>query len=163
FYIDALIATDGAAVANWPVLNNDFAAIEEQLKSPSSIIGLADSGAHATQIMDASQPTFFLSYWIRDRGVMSLEEGVRRITSDTANFIGFADRGVLRPGAYADVNVLDYDNLGLPVPEMVRDFPGGSPRFIQRAHGVSHTIVNGAPFMEAGEHTGAVAGRLLRT
>lgn len=162
FYIDALIATDGLAVANWPVLNNDFAAIEEQLKSSSTIMGLADSGAHATQIMDASQPTFFLSYWVRDRGVLSLEEGVRRLTSDTANFIGFADRGVLRPGAFADVNVLDYDNLGLPVPEIVRDFPGGSPRFIQRAHGVRHTVVNGQHFMENGEHTGATAGRLLR-
>ena len=161
-YIDALVATDGAAIVNWPVLNEDFDAIDELLRSPVTIMGLADAGAHATQIMDASQPTFFLSHWVRDRGLFSLEEGVRRITSDTANFIGYRDRGVLREGAYADINVIDLDAMALPIPEIVGDFPGGAPRFIQRANGIDHTVVNGQPFLEAGEHTGALAGRLLR-
>ncbi len=162
-YVDTLIATDGTAIVNWPVLNEDFDAIDELLRSPVTIMGLADAGAHATQIMDASQPTFFLSHWVRDRGRFSLEEGVRRITSDTANFAGYRDRGVLRVGAYADVNVLDLDSMSLPIPEIVEDFPGGAPRFIQRANGIDHTIVNGQPFLEAGEHTGALAGRLLRS
>jgi N-acyl-D-amino-acid deacylase len=60
-------------------------------------MGLADAGAHATQIMDASQPTFFLSHWVRDRGP-HLEDAVRRLSHDTASFIGFRDRGELRPG-----------------------------------------------------------------
>lgn len=161
-YLDALDASDGASLVNWPVMNQDEAAIVEQLRSPVTILGLADAGAHATQIMDASQPTYLLSHWVRDREVLSLEEGVRRLTSDTAEFIGFRDRGVVRAGAFADLNVIDLDALALPVPEIVHDFPGGVPRFVQQAQGIEHTIVNGACFMEHGEHTGALAGRLLR-
>jgi len=163
WYLDVLDATDGAAVVNWPVLNQDFSAIGELLADPVTIMGLADAGAHATQIMDASQPTFFLSHWVRDRGTLGIEDGVRRITSDTAAFVGYRDRGVIREGAYADLNVIDLDALFLPLPEIVDDFPGGAARFVQRAHGIDHTIVNGAPFLEHGAHTGALAGRLLRS
>lgn len=162
-YLAVLDETDGAAVANWPVLNEDFSAIEELLRSPVTIMGLADAGAHATQIMDASQPTFFLSHWVRDRGTLTIEDAVRRLSSDTASFIGFRDRGVLRPGAFADVNVIDLDAMWLPLPEIAHDFPGGAPRFVQRARGIDHTIVNGVPFMEQGEHTGATPGRILRS
>ena len=162
-YLDALDAADGAAVVNWPVLNEDFDAIAELLADPVTIMGLADAGAHATQIMDASQPTFFLSHWVRDREAMTLEDGVRRLTSDTAGFVGYRDRGVLRESAFADVNVLDLDGMWLPIPEIVEDFPGRAPRFVQRAHGIDHTVVNGVPFLERGEHTGALAGRLLRS
>lgn len=162
-YIDVLDRTDGKAVANWPVLNQDFDAIEELLASPVSIMGLADAGAHATQIMDASQPTFFLAHWVRDTAVLSLQDGVRRLTSDTASFIGYRDRGVLREGAYADVNVIDLEAMSLPLPEIVHDFPADNPRFIQRANGIDQTVVNGEHFMDHGEHTGALAGRLLRS
>jgi N-acyl-D-aspartate/D-glutamate deacylase len=162
-YLDVVDRTDGAAVANWPVLNQDFDAIAELLASPVSIMGLADAGAHATQIMDASQPTFFLSHWVRDTGVLSLEDGVRRLTSDTAGFIGYTDRGTVREGAYADLNVIDLDGMALPLPEIVHDFPGGNARFVQRATGIDHTVVNGEHFMDHGEHTGALAGRLLRS
>jgi len=161
-YIDAMDASDGRSLVNWPVMNQDEAAIEELVTSPVTIMGLADAGAHATQIMDASQPTYVLAHWVRDRQVLSLEEGVRRLTSDTADFVGYPDRGVVREGAFADLNVIDLDALSLPVPEIVHDFPGGVPRFVQRADGIDHTIVNGVPFMEAGEHTGALTGRLLR-
>jgi len=163
FYLDALDATDGRAVANWPVLNNDYGAIEEQLASPASIMGLADAGAHATQIMDASQPTFLLSHWVRDRGTLRLEDAVRRLSSDTADFVGFRDRGRVAVGAFADLNVIDFDNLALPIPEIVNDFPTGAPRFVQRAEGMLHTIVNGRPFMDHGEHTGSLSGRVLRS
>ena len=161
-YIDAMDASDGRSLVNWPVMNQDEAAIEELVTSPVTIMGLADAGAHATQIMDASQPTYVLAHWVRDRQVLSLEEGVRRLTSDTADFVGYPDRGVVREGAFADLNVIDLDALSLPVPEIVHDFPGGVPRFVQRADGIDHTIVNGVPFMEAGKHTGALTGRLLR-
>ena len=163
WYLDALDRTDGAAIANWPVLNQDFDAIAELMQSPVTVMGLADAGAHATQIMDASQPTFFLSHWVRDEGLFGIEEGVRRLTSDTASLIGLTDRGVIRPGAYADINVVDVDGMSLSLPEIVHDFPGGSPRFIQRATGIDHTIVNGRHFMDHGRHTGTLAGRLLRS
>jgi N-acyl-D-aspartate/D-glutamate deacylase len=162
-YLDELDRSDGRSLVNWPVMNQDEWAVEEQIRSDVTIMGLADAGAHATQIMDASQPTWFLAHWVRDRQVLGLEEGVRRLTSDTADFIGFRDRGVLRPGAFADLNVIDLDGLGLPVPEIVHDFPGGVPRFVQRAHGIEHTVVNGVPFMDHGVHTGALAGHILRS
>ena len=162
-YLAALDESDGTAVANWPVLNEDFSAIEELLRSPVTIMGLADAGAHATQIMDASQPTFFLSHWVRDRGTLTIEDAVRRLSGDTASFIGYTDRGVLREGAFADVNVIDLEGMWLPLPEIVHDFPGGAPRFVQRADGIDHTIVNGVPFMDHGEHTGATPGRVLRS
>ncbi len=161
-YIDAMVASDGRALVNWPVMNEDEDAIEELICSPVTIMGLADAGAHATQIMDASQPTYFLAHWARDRGVLSIEEAVRALSHDTASFIGYVDRGTVTVGAFADLNVIDLDGLGLPLPEIVHDFPGDAPRFIQRAHGIEHTIVNGQPFMERGEHTGTLSGRLLR-
>jgi N-acyl-D-amino-acid deacylase len=162
-YLDALDASDGRTLVNWPVMNQDESAIEELVTSPVTIIGLADAGAHATQIMDASQPTYLLAHWVRDRQVLSLEEGIRRLTSDTANFIGYRDRGIISEGAFADLNVIDLEALSLPVPEIVHDFPGGAPRFVQRAVGIDHTVVNGQEFMRSGEHTGALAGRLLRS
>ena len=162
-YIDAMVASDGRAIVNWPVMNQDEAAIEEMLTSPVTLVGLADAGAHATQIMDASQPTYILSHWVRDRQAISLEAAVKKISHDTAAFIGYADRGVVAEGAFADLNVIDLDNVSLPLPEIVHDFPGDVPRFIQKAEGIEHTVVNGVPFMEGGEHTGALAGRLLRS
>ncbi len=162
-YLDAMDASDGRAIVNWPVMNEREEAIEELVSSPVTILGLADAGAHATQIMDASQPTYLLSHWVRDRGLLSIEEGVRRLTSDTASFIGYRDRGVVAEGAFADLNVIDLEGLALELPEIVRDFPGGAPRFVQRARGIDHTIVNGVPFMDHGEHTGALTGRLLRS
>lgn len=162
-YIDAMVESDGQAIVNWPVMNEDDAAVEELITSEVTVLGLADAGAHATQIMDASQSTHFLAHWVRDEGLMSLEDGVRALTSDTASLVGYEGRGTLTEGAYADMNVIDYDALGLPLPEIAHDFPGGVPRFVQRAHGIEHTIVNGEPFMESGEHTGALPGRVLRS
>ena len=161
-YIDAMVESDGRAIVNWPVMNEDHDAVEELITSPVTIMGLADAGAHATQIMDASQPTYFLSHWVRDEQALTLEQGVRALTSDTAEFIGFADRGVLRPGAFADVNVIDLEGLAMTIPEIAHDFPGGAPRFVQRATGIDHTLVNGVPFMDHGEPTGSLSGRLLR-
>jgi N-acyl-D-aspartate/D-glutamate deacylase len=162
-YIDAMVDSDGRSIVNWPVMNQDEAAIEEMLTSPVTLIGLADAGAHATQIMDASQPTYILSHWVRERQAISLEAAVKKISHDTASFVGYTDRGRVAEGAFADLNVIDLDAVSLPLPEIVHDFPGDVPRFIQKANGIDHTIVNGVPFMEGGEHTGELAGRLLRS
>ncbi|HEY8092137.1 MAG TPA: D-aminoacylase [Acidimicrobiales bacterium] len=162
-FIELELETDGALVCNFPFLNQCLGAVEEMLDDPMVTLGLADSGAHVGQIMDASQPTFFLTYWIRERGRWGLEEAVRRLTSDTAQLFGIPDRGVLRPGAFADVNVIDLDELTLHQPEFVHDFPGGAGRYVQASSGYDYTLVNGEVFMDHGEHTGALAGRLLRS
>jgi N-acyl-D-amino-acid deacylase len=153
----------GRALFSFPFLNQSLAAVDEMLHHPAVMLGLGDSGAHVGQIMDASLPTFFLSHWVRDRGVFNLEDGIRRLTSDTAGVFGIADRGVIREGAYADLNVFDLDGLHLPLPEYVHDFPGGAGRFVQRGDGYDATIVNGRVFMRDGEPTGELSGTVLRS
>ena len=102
----------------------------------------------------------------RNRGTsaaLALEDAVRRLSADTARTFGIEGRGVLREGTFADVNVIDFEALALPVPEYVHDFPHGAGRFRQGASGYEATIVNGQVFMQRGQHTGALAGRLLRS
>ncbi len=161
-FIALCLQHDGSVILNWPVQNADVGAIEAMLHDPNIIMGLADAGAHATQIMDASQASYFLQHWVRDRQHFTIEEGVRRLTGDTATFLGLRDRGAIRVGGYADINVLDLEALHLELPEIVHDFPGNAPRYVQRCIGIDTTIVNGDVFMEQGEHAGPLAGRLIR-
>jgi N-acyl-D-amino-acid deacylase len=161
-YIELLLESEGSVVLLYPGLNQRLDAVEEMLDDPLVSLGLADAGAHVGQILDASQPTFFLTYWVRERQRWSLAEAIRRLTSDTADLFGIADRGRLQPGAYADVNVIDFDHLHLPPPTYEHDFPDGAGRFVQGATGYDYTLVNGEVFMDHGEHTGAFAGAMLR-
>jgi N-acyl-D-amino-acid deacylase len=162
-FVRLIRETRGQALFNFPFLNQRMDAVEEMLTHPNVVLGLADSGAHVGLIMDAGLPTWFLSHWVRDRKVFTLEEGVRRLTSDTAKLFGVRDRGVLAPGAYADVNVFDLDALSLPVPEYVHDFPNGAGRYVQTSRGFDTTVVNGAVFIEGGALSGTLAGRTLRS
>ena len=116
--------TRGRALFNFPFLNQRMDAVEAMLEHPRMLVGLGDSGAHVGLIMDASLPTWFLAHWIRDREKFSIEEGIRRLTSDTADLFGIADRGRLVPGAYADVNVIDLDQLGAPAARIRARLPG---------------------------------------
>jgi N-acyl-D-aspartate/D-glutamate deacylase len=155
--------TGGTALFNYPFLNQRMDAVAEMLDNPRVAIGLGDSGAHVGLIMDASLPTWFLLHWVRDRRRYRIEDAVRRLTSDNAQLFGIADRGVVQPGAFADLNVIDLDGLALDVPELVHDFPTGAPRYLQRSHGYAATIVNGAVFVEGGSPTGARVGQTLRS
>ena len=156
-----LLESDGRLVSSYPFLNQELGAVEEMLDDPLVTLGLADAGAHVGQIMDASQPTFLLTYWVRERERWPLEEAVRRLTSDTADLFGLADRGRVAAGMRADLNVIDFDGLTLPQPEYVHDFPHGAGRYIQGSTGYDYTVVNGEVFMDHGEHTGAFAGAML--
>ena len=162
-FIDLALERNGRITLNYPVLNQDLGAVQEMLDDPVVTLGLADAGAHVGQVMDSSQPTFFLTYWVREQGRWPLAEAIRRLTSDTADLFGLRDRGRLRAGAFADVNVIDLDNLTLPQPEFVRDLPNGAGRFIQGASGYDYTVVNGEVFMDHGEHAGTFAGTTLRS
>ncbi|MEP7112084.1 MAG: amidohydrolase family protein [Ilumatobacteraceae bacterium] len=161
-YIELQLESDGTLVCSFPFLNQQLSAVEHMLDEPLVTLGLADAGAHVGQILDASQPTFLLSYWIRERQRWSLEEGVRRLTSDTADLFGLAGRGRLTTGSFADVNVIDFEGLDLPAPSYVYDFPHGAGRYVQGATGYDYTLVNGQVFMDHGEHTGAFAGTMLK-
>ena len=162
-FIELVLETDGALVANMPFLNQDLAAVEAMLDDPLVTLGLADAGAHVGQIMDASQPTFLLTYWVRERQRWTIEEAIRRLTSDTADLFGIDGRGRLTVGSFADVNVIDFEQMHLPIPEYVYDLPNRAGRYVQRAGGYDYTLVNGEVFMEHGEHTGVLAGRMLRS
>jgi N-acyl-D-amino-acid deacylase len=161
-YIELQIESGGTLVCSFPFLNQQLSAVEAMLDERLVTLGLADAGAHVGQILDASQPTFLLSYWIRERQRWSLEEGVRRLTSDTADLFGLAGRGRLTSGSFADVNVIDFDQLDLPTPSYVYDFPHGAGRYVQGALGYDCTLVNGQIFMDHGEHTGVFAGSTLK-
>jgi N-acyl-D-amino-acid deacylase len=162
-FLDLAVESNGGSIVNVPFLNQRLEAVEEMLDDPVVTLGLADAGAHVGQIMDTSQPTFLLTYWVRERQRWTIEESVRRLTSDTADLFGVKDRGRLTPGSFADVNVIDMDALTLHQPEFVHDFPNGAGRYVQRASGYDATIVNGNVFMEHGEHTGALAGVTVRS
>ena len=152
----------------FPVVNyvvGDHAPIYEMLNDPACLLGLSDGGAHCTSIVDAGVPTFMLMHWGRDRSRgprLPLEHLVKRQTSETADFFGFADRGRLAPGLRADVNLIDFDRLQVQKPELVHDMPAGGRRFVQRVTGYEATMVAGETIFERGEHTGAMPGRLVR-
>jgi N-acyl-D-amino-acid deacylase len=156
------VESNAQGLWNYPFQNFDFGAIEARIKDPSVILGLGDAGAHCGQIQDASQSTYFLTHWVRDNETWTIEEGIEMLTSEGADLFGFEDRGRLSNGAYADLNVIDFDNLDLKAPEYVYDFPNGAGRWIQKASGYDLTMVNGEVFMRDGEHQGALAGRVLR-
>ncbi len=162
-FIDISRETRGRAVFSYPFLNQRDEAVEWMLAKPYCVLGLADSGAHVGLIMDAGQPTWLLANWVRDRGVMTLEDAVRRLTADPAELFGVVDRGTLAAGRFADINVIDMDALALPLPSFEHDFPLGAGRYVQPASGYDATVVNGEVFMEHGEHTGALAGTVLRS
>ena len=162
-FIHLALENEGETLFNYPFLNPQFDAVQHMLDHPQVVIGLGDSGAHCGQIMDSSLPTYFIKYWVKERQHFALEQAIYMLTSEPAQLFDIHDRGVLREGAYADLNVIDYDNLRLPPPTFVHDFPAGSGRYIQKSSGYDYTLVNGQVFMQGLDHTGAIAGRVLRS
>ena len=154
--------SEGKGLFTFRMFNLSLDALGDLFKSERVFPALGDAGAHVSQIMDAGWATFVLAYWVRERGLYSMGEGIRRLTSAPARIIGLTDRGTLAPGLRADVNVFDADTVAECQPELVHDFPGGAPRYIQRAKGYRTTIVNGQVSVENGEHAGARAGQVLR-
>jgi len=132
------------------------------LKHPRTVMTFSDTGAHVSQISDCSIHTYLLAYWVRERQAFTLEEAVRMITLTPASTWGFGDRGLLREGLAADINVFDPQAIMPQTPRVVNDLPGGARRFVQGSAGIRATVVNGQVLMEDGEHTGALPGRLLR-
>jgi len=168
-FYDRLRDRDGQALLMMPFLgyahgNGD--ALYEMLTHPAAVLGLADGGAHANFICDASTPTWMLTHWARDRDQgpqLPLATVIKKMTADTAALFGFTDRGVLKPGMRADINVIDHQNLQLRSPRLVADLPAGGTRLLQAATGYVATIVAGQITRENDEFTGARPGRLVRS
>jgi N-acyl-D-aspartate/D-glutamate deacylase len=125
-------------------------------------VTFSDSGAHVSQIMDASLQTHLLSHWVREKQAFTLEEAVKLLTCDIATQFGFHDRGLLREGMAADIVVFDPATVGPRMPEVVTDLPAKAKRLRQKADGISATVVNGQVLLRDNEPTGHLPGQLLR-
>jgi N-acyl-D-amino-acid deacylase len=160
--IDLGLETDMEVFFLQPIANENQDIALELIKNPRTVVTFSDSGAHVSQLMDASLQTHLLAHWVRDKQALTLEEAVRMLTFDTATMWGFSDRGLVREGLAADFVVFDPDTIAAEMPEVVNDLPAGARRLIQRCRGVAATVVNGEILLRDGKHTGALPGRLLR-
>ena len=165
---DILTADGGQGFLFFPLHNYAEFNLDNTLtmmRNPNTLFGLSDGGAHVGAICDVSVPTYMLSHWCRDRtrgDKLDLPFVVKSQTKDTAEAVGLFDRGVIKPGYRADLNVIDFDRIGLEPPYMVYDLPGGARRLTQKAKGYVATIARGQVVYREGEPTGALPGRLVR-
>ncbi|HZU79498.1 MAG TPA: amidohydrolase family protein [Acidimicrobiales bacterium] len=138
-------------------------AVAAGQRHPAMIIGVSDGGAHLDRDDGADWSTAFLAFWVRDRKLWSLEEGIRQMTQVPAALLGFQNRGMLLPGYWADAFIFDPDTVELASKKQVHDFPGGEARYSARPKGIYWTVVNGVPIVRDGEVlTGNLPGRVVR-
>jgi N-acyl-D-aspartate/D-glutamate deacylase len=165
---DWMLQDDGKALILFPFLNYADGNLEpsrQMMNHPLTILGLGDGGAHVGMICDGSFPTSMLTHWTRDRTRgprLSLPQVIKAQCHDTAMAVGLRDRGLLRAGYKADLNVIDYQRLLLRRPDIAHDLPAGGRRLVQKAEGYDATIVSGHITYRHGEATGALPGRLVR-
>lgn len=145
-----------------PLVNENEEYALEMMKHPRAVVTFSDSGAHVSQIMDSSLQTHLLSYWVRDKQAVTLEEAVRMLSFVPASHWGLVGRGLLREGWNADVVIFNPDTIAPMMPELAYDLPAGARRLKQKATGIMATVVNGEVVLRHNEHTGALPGQLLR-
>ncbi|MBM3620234.1 MAG: amidohydrolase family protein [Alphaproteobacteria bacterium] len=166
---DLLMERSGKGILYLPVTNyagGNLDVVRDMIADPHTLLGLGDGGAHVGIMCDATATSYTITHWTRDRGRGSLFPVswiIKRLTADNATAIGLNDRGLLRTGMKADLNILDYDALRLRSPEIVYDLPAGGKRLVQRTEGFDATIVCGEVVYRDGEATGALPGRLIRS
>jgi N-acyl-D-aspartate/D-glutamate deacylase len=164
---DYLLTKDGKAqlmVAMGGLSTGSLDIMRPLMDHPNLTFGLGDGGAHYGMICDASYTTYVLTHWVRDRnrGRLPLELAIQQMSNRTAQTVGLNDRGVLKPGYKADVNVIDFDKLTLHAPFVARDLPGGGRRLLQTASGYRATFVSGEAIYKDGKPTGVLPGKLVR-
>lgn len=164
--LDVALRTDlGVRIASG-LQNVDENEVAELLRDPNVVLCLSDAGAHASQICDSTYPTHLLGHWVREKGVLSLEEAVRLLTSRPARVMGIKDRGLLARGRPADVVIFDPARVGPRPTRREYDFPARAPRLVAEAEGIGAVIVNGIPIRRDGRDVidtkAQLPGRLLR-
>lgn len=146
--------------------NTDEAMVGKLLNHPATMLGLSDAGAHASQLCDAGASTHLLGHWVREKGALTLEEAVRRLTAQPAEIFGITDRGRLETGLAADIAIFDPETVGCDRVRRVHDFPGGADRLVADAFGMRAVIVNGVVLRENNESrlspSDSLPGLLLR-
>ena len=161
-YVERLLESEGRQLFNLWAFGGNLENQWRWMNMDHCIPMLADTGAHVGILIDADSPTFLLSDLTRKRGVYTLPEAVHRITGKSARVLGLKQRGEIRVGWHADLNVIDYDNLETMQPEFVHDFPHNGGRFIVKSRGYVATIVGGRVVVENGYHTGQRPGQVIR-
>ena len=165
---DMLMESNATAILYRPLSNYAYGnldAVFDMMQDPHSLIGLGDGGAHVGVLTDASAVTYMLTHWARDRtrgAKLTIPEAIKSLTSDNANAIGLQDRGVLKVGKKADLNIIDFSKLKIKKPEVLYDLPAGGRRMVQRIEGYDATIVSGEVVSKMGVPTEALPGRLVR-
>jgi N-acyl-D-amino-acid deacylase len=138
--------------------------IRRLITDSRTMIGLSDGGAHVNMLCDAGYCTYLLGTWVRERQALTLEQAVKRITSEPADFFGLKDRGRLKAGLPADVAIFDERTVGSAKrAKMQNDLPGGGRRLVMPAEGIEYTVVNGEVLYEHGKHAGNLPGKVLRS
>ena len=162
--LDITLADDLQNEFTMQSFNTRVERMTEILRNKDMLLGLGDGGAHLDMLCDSGYPTYVLGTWVRERKALSLEEAVRRMTSDPADFFGIRGRGRLAPGLAADLTVFDPASVAsVGRPERRYDLPGGAKRMVMRSKGIEYTVVNGSVTWEKGALTGASAGQVLRS
>ena len=162
---DILLENQGKNFIYAPLVNysnNTFDVCHEMLKDKNTIMGLGDGGAHVGFILDAGYPTWLLSYWTNEKKLFSVEESIRRLTSDTAHAVGLDDRGLIKEGLKADINIIDLNKLSSSDPFMVKDLPANGKRLMQKTRGYVATIVSGKVTYDNGSFTSKTPGKLIK-
>jgi N-acyl-D-amino-acid deacylase len=145
------------------MLNVDQKNTGELVRNPEVMLGLSDGGAHLDMLCDAGYCTYLLARWVRERGLMSLEDAIRRITTEPARFFGLEDRGQLAVGAAADITIFDPEQVDCDeLPRVRNDLPGSAPRLVVESRGIHYTVVNGAVVYDQGNFTKDLPGQVLR-
>lgn len=166
---DALLQREGHEVLYRPLGNSEGERFQSSgrnlVKNENTFPALGDGGAHYSMICDAAYTTYFLTYWVRDAEDdrrIELPYAIRKLTYEPAFAVGLKDRGLIKPGYKADLNVIDMERLHLYSPHVLYDLPTGGRRMAQRADGYEATIVSGVVTYRRGRATGALPGRLVR-
>lgn len=162
--IDAFldVALDDPGLTVLTANGGDPEATREILSSPYILIGESDAGAHVQFDANFGYGTVLLSNWVRDKGLMSLEQAVHKLTFQVASIYGLQDRGLIRPGYAADLTVFDAGTVAPCEPEWAQDFPASTRRMVQRSVGLDYTIVNGQVIYDHGALSGDLPGQVLR-
>jgi N-acyl-D-amino-acid deacylase len=163
-FLDLTLKDDLDVEFTMASFNTRVDRMTEILNDKSVLVALGDGGAHVDMLCDAGYPTYLLGTWVRERQALTLEEGVRRLTSDPAEVFGVRNRGRLAPGLAADVAIFDAARIGSTNRGERRfDLPGGAKRMVMPSRGVEYTVVNGVVTWADGKLTGATAGQVLRS
>ncbi|MBV8031588.1 MAG: amidohydrolase family protein, partial [Betaproteobacteria bacterium] len=162
FTLDLALAEDLHTVFNAMLLNSDEEAVGRMIRHPRSLVSLSDAGAHLTFFNDAGFGLHLLGHWVRELGLLKLEEAAKKLTGDPAALFGIPERGTLAAGNCADLLLFDPARVGRGPKRRVFDLPGGNPRLSTDALGVHGVWVNGVRTIEDGKPTRARPGVLLR-